>query len=81
MHSWPLIRHWLASLGLLPDDSSAEPSRLIIGSTGSGKSEGELVDLVRIADQRKYAVILLEGHGPLAFRAAGHWIAAATKTG
>jgi hypothetical protein len=54
---------------------------LIIGSTGSGKSEGELVDLVRIADQRKYAVILLEGHGPLAFRAAGHWIAAATKTG
>ena len=29
-----------------------ELSRLIVGSTGSGKSEGELVDLVRLADRR-----------------------------
>ena len=50
-----------------------EPSRLIVGSTGSGKSEGELVDLVRLADWHDHAVVLLDGHGPLAFRAAGHW--------
>src|ERR1700730_8056798 len=50
-----------------------ETSRLIVGSTGSGKSEGELVDLVRLADRRDHAVVLLDGHGPLAFRAAGHW--------
>src|SRR3954469_16077614 len=50
-----------------------ESSRLIVGSTGSGKSEGELVDLVRLADRRDCAVVLLDGHGPLAFAAAGHW--------
>lgn len=50
-----------------------ETSRLIVGSTGSGKSEGELVDLVQIAAERQYAVVLLDGHGPLALRAAGHW--------
>jgi hypothetical protein len=55
--------------------SSAATSRLIIGSTGSGKSEGELVDLVRLADRGDCAVVLLDGHGPLAFSAAGHWIA------
>src|SRR5207248_2521965 len=53
----------------------AEPSRLIIGSTGSGKSEGALVDLVRLARRGDYAVVLLDGHGPLAFRAAGQWAA------
>lgn len=52
-----------------------ETSRLIVGSTGSGKSEGELVDVVRLADRRECAVVLLDGHGPLAFRAAGHWAA------
>ena len=52
-----------------------ETSRLIVGSTGSGKSEGELVDLVRLAARGDYAVVLLDGHGPLAFRAAGHWAA------
>ncbi len=53
----------------------AETSRIIIGSTGSGKSEGELVDLVALAERGEYAVVLLDGHGPLAFRAAGHWAA------
>lgn len=52
-----------------------ETSRLIVGSTGSGKSEGELVDLVRLADGRGHAVVLLDGHGTLAFSAAGHWAA------
>jgi hypothetical protein len=51
----------------------AETSRVVVGSTGSGKSEGELVDLVRLADRRDCAVVLLDGHGPLAFAAAGHW--------
>ena len=50
-----------------------EVSRVILGSTGSGKSEGELVDLVRLADRRDCAVVLLDGHGPLARQAAGHW--------
>jgi hypothetical protein len=54
---------------------SAESSRVIIGSTGSGKSEGELVDLVRVADRRDCSVVLLDGHGPLAAAAAGHWAA------
>jgi hypothetical protein len=52
-----------------------ETSRLVVGSTGSGKSEGELVDLVRLADRGDHAVILLDGHGPLALSAAGHWSA------
>lgn len=54
---------------------SAESSRLIVGSTGSGKSEGELVDLARLADRRDYAVVLLDGHGPLAWRTLGNWVA------
>ena len=54
---------------------AAETSRLIVGSTGSGKSEGELVDLVRLADRGDCALVLLDGHGPLAFTAAGHWVA------
>jgi hypothetical protein len=58
---------------LLSRGEHAETSRLIIGSTGSGKSEGELVDLVRLADRRACAVVLLDGHGPLALTAAGHW--------
>src|SRR3954469_16042094 len=52
-----------------------ESSRLIVGSTGSGKSEGELNELVRLADRRDCAVVLLDGHGPLALAAAGHWAA------
>jgi hypothetical protein len=47
---------------------------VVVGSTGSGKSEGELLDLARLAERRDYAVVLLDGHGPLAFRAAGHWL-------
>lgn len=46
---------------------------MVVGSTGSGKSEGELADLLRVADRGDHAVVLLDGHGPLAFRAAGHW--------
>ena len=53
----------------------AKTSRLTVGSTGSGKSEGELVDLVRLSRRRDCAVVLLDGHGPLAFRVAGHWAA------
>ena len=72
------VRHWLDTLRLRRaarhDRGRAEPSRIIIGSTGSGKSEGELVDLARLAERGDYAVVLLDGHGPLAFRAAGHWI-------
>lgn len=67
----PLRRHRLADWFQPP----AETSRLTVGSTGSGKSEGELVELVRLARQRQHAVVLLDGHGPLAFRAAGHWAA------
>src|ERR1700716_2864445 len=67
------LRHWLP--GLRGFRAQPETSRLIVGSTGSGKSEGELVDLVRLAEGREYAVVLLDGHGPLAFRAAGHWAA------
>ena len=62
-------------LSRLRDSAGPETSRLIIGSTGSGKSEGELVDLVRLADGGGHAVVLLDGHGPLAFAAAGHWAA------
>src|ERR1700730_130715 len=71
------MRHWLLRLGrrLLSLRQPQESSRLIVGSTGSGKSEGELVDLVRLADRRNCAVVLLDGHGPLAFAAAGHWVA------
>ncbi|HYH65698.1 MAG TPA: type IV secretory system conjugative DNA transfer family protein [Urbifossiella sp.] len=62
------IRTWLRA------SPGTETSRLIVGSTGSGKSEGELVDLVRLAERRDCAVVLLDGHGPLALRTAGHWI-------
>jgi len=65
------FRHRLVST--LHPPFSAESSRLIVGSTGSGKSEGELVELIRLAGQETHAVILLDGHGPLALRAAGHW--------
>jgi len=54
---------------------AVETSRLIVGSTGSGKSEGELADLIRLAGRGDHAVVLLDGHGPLAFAAAGHWAA------
>lgn len=33
------------------------------------------MEVVRLADRRECAVVLLDGHGPLAFRAAGHWAA------
>lgn len=64
-------RLWPRSLVPAP----SEASRLIVGSTGSGKSEGELRDLIRLAKRRDYAVVLLDGHGPLAATAAGHWAA------
>src|SRR5437588_12898042 len=70
-----MIRRILHRLRALADSRGPTPtSRLVVGSTGSGKSEGELVDLVRLADRRNCAVILLDGHGPLAFRTAGHWL-------
>lgn len=62
---------WLP--GIHRSSFAAETSRLIVGSTGSGKSEGELVELVRLADRRNCAVVLFDGHGPLAFRTTGHW--------
>jgi hypothetical protein len=61
------LRSWL----LRHARSVPETSRLIIGSTGSGKSEGELRDLVRLAGRQDSAIVLLDGHGPLALRAAG----------
>jgi hypothetical protein len=66
MRPWSALRRLLSAEG-------AEPSRVTVGSTGSGKSEGELVDLVHLADRGDCAVVLLDGHGPLAFAAAGHW--------
>ncbi len=65
-HRWPFAR--------LPRHV-AESSRLIVGTTGSGKSEAELHELVRLADEGGPAVVLLDGHGPLAFSTAGHWAA------
>src|SRR5436190_16000363 len=59
------LRSWLFTWRYPPASS-----RVIIGSTGSGKSEGELVDLVGLANREDSAVILLDGHGPLAFRPA-----------
>ncbi len=70
-----LVRLWPFARKRLP-----EPSRLIVGSTGSGKSEAELVELVRLAHRRDCAVVLLDGHGPLAFAAAGHWAARGHET-
>ena len=46
----------------------------MIGSTGSGKSEAELVELLRIGRRRDTAIVLLDPHGPLARKAVGHWI-------
>lgn len=63
---------WLRSRLASPPD---ETSRLVVGSTGSGKSEGEMVDLVRLADTAQAAVVVLDGHGPLALKTAGHWLA------
>jgi hypothetical protein len=65
MPNW--LRSWLDSF------PRSEPSRVIVGSTGSGKSEGELVELLRLARREDHAVVLLDGHGPLALNAAGHW--------
>ena len=70
-----LRRFWHRLVSLFRASAAPETSRLIVGSTGSGKSEGELVDLVRLAHDRDHAVVLLDGHGPLAFAAAGHWTA------
>src|SRR5688572_29668896 len=63
------LRTWLDALR----PPGPEVSRVVVGSTGSGKSEGELVELVRLAGRRDCAVVLLDGHGPLALAAAGHW--------
>ena len=68
---------WSVPRGLIPRPrrTGLETSRLIVGSTGSGKSEGELADLIGLAHRGDHAVVLLDGHGPLAFRTAGHWAA------
>src|SRR5437870_8171409 len=73
MPAW--LRHLRSHLPFPRVARSPEVSRLIVGSTGSGKSEGELVELVRLAGRGDHAVVLLDGHGPLAFRAAAHWAA------
>src|SRR5205085_9780553 len=70
---WYALHRRLAQLFPHAFGREPETSRLIVGSTGSGKSEGELRDLVRLADARRGAIVLLDGHGPLAFKAAGHW--------
>jgi hypothetical protein len=66
------VFHPLSLVGRLfrPRDES---SRLVVGSTGSGKSAGELVEVVRLARRRTHAVVLLDPHGPLARQAVGHW--------
>jgi hypothetical protein len=69
LHWLSHLHSWFENCFRLPP----ETSRLVVGSTGSGKSEGELVELVRLANRGDCAVVLLDGHGPLAFRAAGHW--------
>ncbi len=74
MLSW-FCRLRLLLFRLFRSKPRLETSRLIVGSTGSGKSEGELQDLIRLARRRDYAVVLLDGHGPLAFSAVGHWAA------
>lgn len=66
MYVWSALRRLLSA-------RRAEVSQVVVGSTGSGKSAGELVDLVRLADRGDCAVVLLDGHGPLAFQIAGHW--------
>lgn len=48
-------------------------SRWILGSTGSGKSEGELIDLVKLAETTPTAIVVLDGHGPLAQRLTQVW--------
>lgn len=47
-------------------------SRLIIGGSGSGKSEGTLWDLVQIAELRTHAIVLMDPHGELARKFALH---------
>lgn len=41
-------------------------SRLILGGSGSGKSEGTLHELVKIAKSRQWAIVLMDPHGLLA---------------
>jgi hypothetical protein len=67
------MRSWNRLLRRLWHGAGPEPSRVIIGSTGSGKSAGELVDLVRLADSGQHALVLLDAHGPLAEAVVGHW--------
>lgn len=71
----PGMLHWVRSRLEHLTAPLPELSRVIVGSTGSGKSEGELIELVQLADRRDHAIVLLDGHGPLAFRAVGHWAA------
>src|SRR4051812_47878115 len=68
------LHYWLAQ-AFGRQFRADETSRLIVGATGSGKSEGEMVHLVSLADRGDHAIVLLDGHGPLALRTAGHWTA------
>jgi hypothetical protein len=68
MRPWPRFLRRLVAPA-----NDAEVSRVVVGSTGSGKSQGELVELVRLAESGGCAIVLLDGHGPLASSAAGYW--------
>lgn len=66
------LRSWRSAA--FPLRPSPELSRVVVGSTGSGKSVGEMVELLRLAERGDHAVVLLDGHGPLAVATVGHWV-------
>ena len=49
-----------------------EVCRTIFGNRGSGKSEGLKIDLLRIAQEGRYAVLILDKPGKLAKEMVGH---------
>jgi len=50
-------------------------STLSVGSTGCGKTQHQLVEILRAALEKEYAIVVLDGKGSLAFQAAGQLIA------
>jgi hypothetical protein len=68
-----VLFRWLSVFG--SRTPPPEVSQFVIGSTGSGKSEGALQDLVRLANEGQVAIVLLDPHGPLAQRTVEHWLA------
>jgi hypothetical protein len=51
--------------GLHPTPAEMEHSTLIIGMTGSGKSEGMKVEAADTRDAREYAQVVIDGQGKL----------------